>query len=232
MEDDVYKKVKEGLRAGMRWTELKSRFGVGSSMLTKARKELGIVRKATMTTPEDRIEILRLLSEGVPVPEIARRFGVVRSTISRIAANNGQYRNQQKKKGHWFEEWIVDREHLLDDKKALLDAIEQHIGKRMTREWANNVISKLGYSNRNRMLLEDFRAEVANGLRPGPDGLPSYGEKADAELFELLEVDGEPDSWIIDAYEAWLEARKTAVRMLRLEQDEQEEDYGWDYEGI
>lgn len=232
MGDDVYKKVKEGLRAGMRWTELKSRFGVGSSMLTKARKELGIVRKATMTTPQDRAEILRMVADGIPVPQIAKQFNIAKSTVFRITKDNGQYRYRREKKDFWFVSWIAEREHLLDDKKALLDAVEQHLGKRMTREWANNTLSRLGYTNRNRMHLHEFRAEVAKGLRPGPDGLPSYGEWADAELFELLEVDGEPDLWIIDAYEAWLEARKTAVRMLRVEQDEQEEDYGWDYEGI
>lgn len=230
--EDVYEQVKAGLKAGMRWSELKSKFGVGSSMLTKARKELGIVHKATMTKPQDRVEILRLLSEGVPVPEVARRFGVVRSTISRIAANNGQYRNQQRKKGHWFEEWIVDREHLLDDKKALLDAIEQHTGKRYTREWVNNMLHKLGMTNRQRMPLHEFYKAVEAGLRPGPDGLPSYGDAADAELFELLEVDGEPEYWIIKAYDAWLEARKSVVRELRVEQDEQYEEYGWDYEEI
>lgn len=228
---DVYEKVKAGLKAGMRWSELKSKFGVGSSMLTKARKELGIIRKATMTTPEDRAEILRLLEDGMSVSEVSRRFDIAKSTVFRITQSNGQYRYKKGDKRHWFADWIVGREHLIEDKQALLDAIEQHTGKRYTREWANNMLHKLGMTNRQRMPLHEFYQAVEAGLRPGPDGLPSYGDAADSELFELLEVDGEPEYWIIKAYDAWLEARKSVVRELRVEQDEQDEDYGWDYEG-
>lgn len=228
MSDCMYEKVKAGLQAGMRWNELKKTYGCGSGMLTKARKELGLVRKAKMTTEEDRKEIMRLIAEGMEIPKIAKQFGVDRTTVFRISRNNGVYKYQTNRK-HWFVDWIADKEHLLDDRTELMEAIEQHLGKKITREWLANVLFRLGYTSRSKMPISEFRAAVEAGLKLDSTGLPSYGDKADKELFEQLEVDGEPEEWIVQAYEAWLEARKQAIISKREICDDERSECGEDF---
>ena len=79
------------------------------------------------------------------------------------------------------------------------------------------------------MPINEFRAAVESGLKPDWTGLPSYGDKADKELFEQLEVDGEPEEWIVQAYEAWLEARKRAIISKREICDDERSECGEDF---
>ena len=163
---------------------------------------------------DDKAEIQRRVVGGEMYKPVAKDYGVSITTIRNIAAKVGVSRHSKTRNEATGKvlALIDDDPSLLDDRKELAARASAVLGYTVDRLYINNVVSRNGLG-KTEVTENEFRSMVSQGLRVDALGLPSYGDKADAAMLDMLGSEEEdPPEWLLEAYLPWVEARKQAVR--------------------
>lgn len=165
--------------------------------------------------------IIESIASGRKYELIAEQFGVSKSAIAGFAKRRGLNRNNHKLNVDVQKilDFVLVNEEVYPDRRELRDALSNHMGYPISREYFNNILSRHGIT-RPKIKEEAVRSRIGE-LGLDAFGGPSYGDEVDKAFFELLETDDEPPAWLLEAYEPWLKARCEWVRSQRREEVEQ-----------